>query len=138
MYGFNHAFWLNWITLCTFFSFKPWFSACFKAFMWIKYSFLSSILKISFSAFATFFLLGRNGKSSWLLNNFFEYSTSTSWKYPVLLSSSCFFMKSSLNSDNLDFSTYLNPFTGHFWDIAHPYKLFATKCTIYDDSLFLS
>ena len=31
IYGFNHAFWLNWITLCTFLSINPWFNNCFKA-----------------------------------------------------------------------------------------------------------
>ena len=100
MYGFNQASCLNWITLCTFFSFKPWFSACFKALMWITFFSLSSILQISFSTFSTFFHLARNGKSLWLLNNV-GYSTSTPRKYPVILSSSYFLMKSSLNFEKL-------------------------------------
>ena len=36
MYCFNHAFWLNWITLCTLFSINPWF----KSLMWITYLFI--------------------------------------------------------------------------------------------------
>ena len=123
MYVFNHTFWLNWITLRTFFSFKPWFSACFKALMWITYFSLSSMLQISFSTFSTFFRSGRNDTSLWLLSNAYEYSVSNSRKYPVLLFSSCFFMKSSLNLHK--FFTHLKLFTGNFWDIVHPYKLFA-------------
>ena len=82
IYGFNHAFCLDWITLYTSFSVIPWFNACFKAPMWITYFPLSSILQISFSTFSTFFLSGRNGKSLWKLNKFFGYWTSTSRKYP--------------------------------------------------------
>ena len=119
MYVFNHAFWLNWITLRTFFSFKPWFSACFKALIWKADFSLSYILQIRFSTFSTFFRSGRNGKSLWLLSN----SISNSRKYPVLLFSSYFFMKSSLNLHK--FFTHLKLFTGNFWDIVHPYKLFA-------------
>ena len=48
------------------------------------------------------------------------YSTSTSRKYPLLRSSSQFFIKSSLNWDRS--STHSKSFTGNFWDIAHPYK----------------
>ena len=40
MYGFNHAFWINWTTLCTLFSINPWFNACFKVLMWIVNFFL--------------------------------------------------------------------------------------------------
>ena len=32
----------------------------------------------------------------------------------------------------------LKPFTGNIWNVVHPYKLFASKYTRYDDSLFLS
>ena len=45
-------------------------------------------------------------------------------------------MKISLNLDN--FSTHLKPFTVNFSDIAHPYKLLASKYSIYHDSLLLS
>ena len=86
-------FQLNWITLCIFLSFKPWFSACFKALMWTTYFSLSSILQISFLHLLIFSLLDKNGKSLLRLNNFFRYSTSTSRKYPISLFSSYFFMK---------------------------------------------
>ena len=46
------------------------------------------------------------------------------------------FIKSFLNWYSS--STYSKPFTGGFWDIAHPCKLVASKYWIYDDSLFLS
>ena len=46
---------------------------------------LSPILQI------TFFLSGKNGKSLWLLNNVFGYSTSTSRKQPLLQCSSYIF-----------------------------------------------
>ena len=85
IYSFNYASWLNWITLCTLFSINPWFSACFKALMWMTYFSLSSILQTSFSTFSNFFLSGKNGNSLWRPNNFLGYSTSTSRKYPTSL-----------------------------------------------------
>ena len=36
-------------------------------------------------------------------------------------------MNLSLNLDSFDFPTHLKPFMGIFWDITHPYKLFASK-----------
>ena len=44
-------------------------------------------------------------------------------------------MKLSLNWDKL--FTHLKPLTGNFWDIAHPYKLLASKCIRYDDMISL-
>ena len=44
-------------------------------------------------------------------------------------------MERSSNFDN--FFTHLKPFTEGFWDIANPYKLFASKYMRYDD-MFLS
>ena len=46
------------------------------------------------------------------------------------------FIKHSLNL--WMFSSHSKPFTGTFWDIAHPYKLFASKYISYDDSMLLS
>ena len=40
-----------------------------------------------------------------------------------------------LHSDK--FFTYLKPFRGIFWDIAHQYKLFASKYIRYDDMISL-
>ena len=68
MYGFNHSFLLNWITLYTFFNIKPWFSACLKAIISIAYFSLSYISQVSFSTFSIFLLSGKNGKSLWELN----------------------------------------------------------------------
>ena len=36
-------------------------------------------------------------------------------------------MNLSLNLNSFDFPTHLKPFMGIFWDITHPYKLFASK-----------
>ena len=44
------------------------------------------------------------------------------------------FYKFSLNLDK--FFTHVKPFTGNFRDIAHPYKLLASKYARYDDSNF--
>ena len=40
-------------------------------------------------------------------------------------------MKPSLNWDKV--FTHLKPFTGNFWDIAHPYKFLVSKYGRYDD-----
>ena len=85
MYGFNHASWLNWITLCTFFYISLWFSACFKFLMHITYSVLLSKLVTSFLNFSSFFLSGKNDKSTWSWYNFSGYWNSR--KYPSSLSS---------------------------------------------------
>ena len=44
-------------------------------------------------------------------------------------------MNLSLNLDK--FYTQLKPFTSNFWDIAHSYKLFASKYIRYDDMISL-
>ena len=93
MYGFNHSFLLNWITLYTFFNIKPWFSACLKAIISIAYFSLSYISQVSFSTFSIFLLSGKNGKSLWELNKDFGYCASASRKYSVLLFSSYFLIK---------------------------------------------
>ena len=114
IYDFNQSFWINWIALCTFFSFNPWFNACFKALIWIIYFSLSSILQIRFSTFSTFFLSGKNGKSLWSSNNVFGYSTSTS-KISYIIIFIIFFIKSSLNWDrsSTDLKTFVESFLRH-------------------------
>ena len=133
MYGFNHAFWLN---ISFFLVLTHDVILVFKGLMWITYFSLSSMVQISFWTFSTSFLPARNSKSLWLLDNVYRYSTSTSRKFLYYYLHQIFFLKSSLNFDK--FFTHLNPFTGSFWDISHPYKLFASKYSIYDDLLFLS
>ena len=49
IYSFNQAFWLNLITLWTFFKTNPWFNVCFKFLMWITHSVLSWKIATSFS-----------------------------------------------------------------------------------------
>ena len=44
-------------------------------------------------------------------------------------------MQSSSNLDKCCID--LEPFTGNFVDISHPYKLLASKYMGYDDSMFL-
>ena len=45
-----------------------------------------------------------------------------------------FFISSLLNWDV--FSTHLKPYTGNFWDISYPRKLFISQYLRYDDSCF--
>ena len=45
------------------------------------------------------------------------------------------FMKSSLNRE--EFFTHSKLFTGSFWDIAQPHKLFTCQYLIYENYLFL-
>ena len=51
IHGFNEAFWLNLITLWTFFKINPWFNSCFTFLMWMTYWVLSCKLVTSFSTF---------------------------------------------------------------------------------------
>ena len=73
---FNHASWLNLITLCTVFNFNPLFNACFNALTWMAYFSLSSILQTSSYTFSNFLLSGENGKSLWDPRNVYRYSIS--------------------------------------------------------------
>ena len=102
--------------------------------MCMTYFSLSSILQTSFSAFSNFFISGKSGNYLWELNNCSRYPGSTSRKYHSFI---VIFTKSSLKSDKY-LLHHINPFTGNFWDIAYPYKLFASKYVRYDDSTFLS
>ena len=76
MYGFNQAFSLNLMTLCTFFKPDPSFSACFKFLMWIKYYSSSCRLATHLSMFSFFILSSKKSKSLRSSFNFLEYSTS--------------------------------------------------------------
>ena len=51
IYGISKVFWLNLITLLTFFKTNPWFNACFKFFMCITFSVLSYKIATSFWIF---------------------------------------------------------------------------------------
>ena len=62
MYVFNHASWLNKITLCTFCNTNPWFDACCKFYFWITYSFSSFNLTTSFWTYLIFTLSSKKGK----------------------------------------------------------------------------
>ena len=86
IYRFRQVFWLNLITLWTFFKINPWLNACFKFIMCVMYSVLSSKLATSFFTFSIFVLSSKNGKSLWSSCNFLTYWTSTSRKHPSLLS----------------------------------------------------
>ena len=86
LYGFNHASWFNWITLCTFLNISLWFNACFRALIWITYSFLSYRLHASLLHLLVFILSDKNDKSLCKLCKYLVYSTSASRKYPLLLS----------------------------------------------------
>ena len=57
IYSFNQVFWLNLITLCTFLNTNPWFKACFKFLILIKYSVLSG--KLAFWHFQSLFTQGK-------------------------------------------------------------------------------
>ena len=86
-YSFRQAFWLNWITVWTFFKTNPWFNVCFKILMCIRYWVLLYKLATSFSTLFIFIFSGKNGKSLWRLSNFSRSWTSTSRKYLLSLSS---------------------------------------------------
>ena len=62
IYGFSQTFSLNLIALWAYFKINPWINACFKFFMWMKYSVLSCNLVTWFSTFWSFILSGKNGK----------------------------------------------------------------------------
>ena len=72
IYGFSQAFWLNLITLWTFFKANPWFNPCFKFLMCRTYSVLSCKLSTSFLTFSIYILSGKNSKSLWGLWNSFS------------------------------------------------------------------
>ena len=63
IYGFNQAFKLNLMILCTFFNTYPWFNACFRFLICITYSVLSCKLARSFSNFLIFIVSGKKCKS---------------------------------------------------------------------------
>ena len=62
--GFNQAFWLNLMILCTFSNTNPRFDACFKFLMCITYSSLPCKFATSFSTLSVFIISSKNGKSS--------------------------------------------------------------------------
>ena len=86
-YGFSQGFWLNSITLWTFFKITLSFNACFKFLMCIKHSILSCKLAKSYSAFITFILPGNFGKSLRSSCNILGYWISSSRKYSSSFSS---------------------------------------------------
>ena len=65
MYGFNHDFLLNWMTLSTFFDIKSWFNACLKL-LCEQHSFLSYRLGTSLLDLLILILFGKNGKLLWI------------------------------------------------------------------------
>ena len=65
IYGFSQAFWLNLITMGTFFGINPWLKACFWFLMYITYSVLWCKLASSFTTFSIFILSDKDGKSFW-------------------------------------------------------------------------
>ena len=84
IYGFSQLFWLNLVTLWTFFKTNPWFNAYFKFLLCLTYPVLSCKLPTSFSTFLIFILSGKKGKSLWNSCNFSGYWTSTSTKFFVI------------------------------------------------------
>ena len=85
MYNFNHASWLNWITLCTFLI-SVHDSMLVLELLYEKHIFLSYKLHTSLLHFLIIILSYKNGKSLCKLSKSFWYSTSTSKIYPILLS----------------------------------------------------
>ena len=69
-----------------FLNINPWFNACFKFLMRIKYIFLLLYKLVKrFSVYPIFIPLGKNEKSLWSSCNSSGYWTSTSRKYPASL-----------------------------------------------------
>ena len=114
-----------------FFSTNPWFSTCFKAL------YVNNI--VLFVMYVTNKLI-----------TFFDFlSLSFKWKIIMKIKKICriiniyfknisfittFIIISLSNLDN--FFIHLKSLTSIFWDIPHPYKLFASKYIRYDDSIF--
>ena len=96
----------------------------FRGLIWTTYLSFPFILQTNLLHF--FFLDDRNGK---LLRNFFGYATSTSRIYPLF--KNYHYQHNSFNELFIKFINIflsnLKPFTGSFWDIRHPYKLFPSK-----------
>ena len=83
IYGVSQAFWLNSITLWTFFKTITWFNACFKFIMCTTYSVLSWKSETNFWTLLIFIPRGKNGKSLGRSFNFSRYWRSTTRKYPL-------------------------------------------------------
>ena len=131
IYGFSQAFWLNLITLWT----NPWFNACFKFLMWIIFSVLLCKLPTNFSTFSIFILFAK------IVNHceghviFQDIEHQLHWNIVHYFLCYSFFIKFALNWKISSIHSKL--FTGMFFNIAHPYKLFTSQHWIYDGSLFL-
>ena len=83
IYGFRQAFWLNLITLWTFFQTYLWFNVCFKFLMRITYSVLSC--KLATNLLTNFILSCKTDKSLWSSWNVSRYWILASRKYPLSL-----------------------------------------------------
>ena len=119
-----------------FFNFKPWFSASFKTLIWTTYFFWFSILQISFSTFFNFFFSPVkivNTYENWIKFSDTPHLLQENISYHYFHHS--FFIKVFVKFID-KFLTHSNPFTGSFWHIAHPHKLFASKYSIYEESIF--
>ena len=81
-----YAFWLNLITLWTFFKTITWFNAYFKFIMCTTYSVLPWKLDTNFWTLSIFIPWGKNGKSLGRSFNFSRYWRSTMGKYPLSFS----------------------------------------------------
>ena len=73
IYYFNLAFCLNLIILCSFFKINPWFNACFKYLICIKYSLFSCKLAASYSNSLIFTLWHRKGEPWWRVHKISGY-----------------------------------------------------------------
>ena len=87
IYGLNQDFWLNLITLCTFFNTSQWFTARFKFLMCITSLSISCKFGASFSTFSIMVVVvvvGRGGRwcgGGWLSKNVDHHSWLTTKKF---------------------------------------------------------
>ena len=112
MFFFKKLFWLNLITLWTFFKTKLLFNACFKLLVFIMCSVLSCKLAARFSNFPILILSGKNGKSLWSSCNFSRYWTPTSRTYHSSLSSWWFFYEIFIKLRSI-----FDPLKGIYWKL---------------------
>ena len=131
-YGFSQAFWLNLITLWTYFKTNLWFNGCFRFLMCIANSVLPCKLATTFRIFQlTFFLVKMvNNYEVHVIFSDIEHQFKKISFIPFII----VFTKYSLKWKVSLIHSKL--FIASFSDIARLYELFTSQYWTYDNSLF--
>ena len=128
IYGSSQAFWLNLITLWTFFKTNPWFNVLVKMITWTSYSFLSC--KLAFLLFQVPFFLLKMANHLKFRVSFLDIVHQENIPHQFL-----HYSFSSLNWENSSIRPKLS--TGRFWDTAYPCKLFTSQTKIWWFFIFI-